>query len=67
MTWRPVYRRDGYILALCTGCARLHYVEPHGTTARCPRCRQDTEHVNIPQDKRCGQGFFVACKGDQLA
>ncbi len=68
MRFRPVYRRDGWILAICVHCRRLNYVEPHGTTRTCPGCKTvEAEHDPIPYARRANMaGTYVVCKGDRL-
>jgi hypothetical protein len=57
---KPIYRRfDQWVLGTCNECASLNYVEPHGTTADCKRCKRDTEHSNIPYDKRDMSGCWM--------
>lgn len=60
MKHRPVYRGDGWVLAVCTGCRRTNYVEPHGTTADC-RCTDGIEHLPVPESQRTNglMGPFV--------
>ena len=50
---KPIYRaKDQWVLCTCNACGHLNYVEPHGTTARCKKCRKETEHTNIPYTRR---------------
>ena len=57
---RPIYRRkDNWVLGICETCHALNYVEPHGTTAHCKRCKSDTEHVNVPMAYRDNSGSRV--------
>lgn len=59
---RPIYRRkDEWVLGICQACHALNYVEPHGTTAACKRCKIDTEHVNIPMAYRDVSGSRLVC------
>ena len=62
MRHRPVYRGDGWVLAICTRCSRTNYVEPHGTTAMC-LCAKGLmmPHTPIPEDQRTNglMGPFV--------
>jgi len=49
----PRYNRKGWVLGACASCGRQNYVEPHGTTAYCPRCSRKqggvwVEHKSIP-------------------
>lgn len=53
---RPIYNRASWVLCTCNACGRLNYVEPHGTTADCPKCRRSTEHQNIPYKYRDQSG-----------
>jgi ribosomal protein L44E len=41
---RPKYNRKLWILCTCTECGHKNYVEPHGTTAACTKCKKTTEH-----------------------
>jgi hypothetical protein len=45
---KPRYNRREWVLCECVECWTLNYVEPHGTTAECKKCRRVTEHKNIP-------------------
>ena len=49
---KPIYRKDGWILCICTKCNHENYVEPHGTTAKCACSKDWTEHINIPEGNR---------------
>lgn len=49
---RPMYGRNGWVMCTCNVCGELNYVEPHGTTAMCKKCKLDTEHSNIPYEYR---------------
>ena len=60
---KRIYRqKDSWILCTCTECKgepALNYVEPHGTTAFCQKCRRETEHVNIPYSRRDSSGTWL--------
>jgi hypothetical protein len=50
-----LYRRvngEEWILAECTVCHTDNYCEQHGTAAECHKCKRETEHVNVPYDRR---------------
>lgn len=53
---KPIYNRKDWVLCTCNECGALNYVEPHGTTAECKRCKRDTEHSNIPYEFRDPSG-----------
>ncbi len=61
MRHRAVYRGDGWVLGVCTGCRRTNYVEPHGTTGECRCSTEWTEHESIPENRRTHglMGSFV--------
>lgn len=69
---RPIYRsKDEWVLCTCNRCGSLNYVEPHGTTATCQKCRKDTngdlmftEHSNIPYEYLDASGFWLIKKPD---
>ena len=52
MPLKLIYRRDGWILGVCTHCGRTNYVEPHGRTAPCACSEEWTEHDNIAHTYR---------------
>lgn len=56
---KAIYNRKSYVLGSCNVCMRLNYVEPHGTTAYCPRCDHCTEHSNIPHECRDMSGYYM--------
>jgi hypothetical protein len=57
---RPIYRaKDHWVLCICRACATLNYVEPHGITARCSKCKAETEHRSIPHAYRDVSGFWL--------
>jgi hypothetical protein len=62
---KPIYRaKDSWVLATCDVCHTLNYVEPHGTTAMCSKCKRDTEHSNIPYALRDHSGcYLISRKG----
>ncbi len=66
MRHRAIYRGDGWVLGICTGCRRTNYGEPHGTTADCG-CEDGIEHLPIPESKRVnglmGPFVFVDSQG----
>lgn len=57
---KRIYRsKDSWVLCTCNTCHTLNYVEPHGTTAQCKKCGTETEHSNIPYDRRDTSGCFL--------
>lgn len=54
-----VYNSKGWVLAICTQCGRLNYVEPHGVTAQCRCSKNWTEHRSIPQKFRNMAGVYI--------
>lgn len=57
---KPIYRsKDSWVLCTCNTCAGLNYVEPHGTTADCKKCKKSTEHSNIPHYWRDASGCYL--------
>jgi hypothetical protein len=59
-TFRSLYNSKEWILCTCSNCGQDNYVEPHGTTADCKRCRCRTEHESIPWSARdAGAGIVV--------
>lgn len=57
---KHIYNRDSWVLCTCNACGTLNYVEPHGTTAECRKCKADTEHSNIPYEWRDISGTLLA-------
>jgi hypothetical protein len=56
---KRIYRsKDSWVLCNCAVCAALNYVEPHGTTAHCAKCKKETEHTNIPHSQRDWSGCW---------
>ena len=49
----------GHSAPACDTCGTLNYVEPHGMTAACPKCKADTEHSNIPYALRDRSGCYM--------
>jgi predicted RNA-binding Zn-ribbon protein involved in translation (DUF1610 family) len=56
---RPIHRHDGWVLGTCMVCGTHNYVEPHGTTADCPKCGVWRVHNNIPYAQRDVAGMFM--------
>ncbi len=57
---KRIYRsKDGWVLCTCETCGTLNYVEPHGTTADCKKCKKDTEHASIPYSRRDVSGCWM--------
>lgn len=56
---KPIHDRRGYVLCTCNVCGALNYVEPHGTTEMCHKCKRDTEHSNIPHEYRDLTGWYL--------
>lgn len=44
---RARYNAKGWLLCRCVLCGRKHYVEPHGTTAKCSCSTEWTEHLPV--------------------
>ena len=60
---KPIYRsKDSWVLCSCNVCGTLNYVETHGTTAECKKCKTDTEHSNLPYDQRDISGCYYRGK-----
>jgi len=50
---KAIYRkRDEWVLGYCVRCGGTNYVEPHGVTTYCPKCKVDTAHIPIPYECR---------------
>lgn len=64
---KPIYRRDGWVLCLCQECGAMNYVEPHGTTAKCKKCKKETKHENIPYSQRDASGCWLTNKNFNTA
>jgi uncharacterized membrane protein len=45
---KRIYKANGEVLGLCEVCGTENYVEPHGETAACKRCRTRTTHRSVP-------------------
>lgn len=58
---KAIYNQRGWVLGTCNACGNLNYVEPHGTTAQCRKCKAETEHSNIPFEWRDLSGTRLAC------
>jgi hypothetical protein len=55
----PIYNEKGWVLGRCERCGTPNYVEPHGMTAMCRRCRTETDHENIPFGERDFSGNYL--------
>ena len=64
---KAIYRsKDSWVLGSCDVCGSLNYVEPHGTTAHCKKCKSDTEHSNIPHEYRDSSGCYLVKQPREL-